>query len=71
MTDRYNYLIVALERNIRSDDCQPLIDAIKMLHGVLDVTPRTEDPSGYTTEMRVREEMRKKVWEIFYPKEET
>lgn len=71
MTDRYNYLTVAMEKDIRDDDCQPLIEAIKMLRGVVDVTPHVVDGSAWAAEVRVRDEMREKVWRLFYPKEKT
>lgn len=68
MTDRYNFLTVALEKNIRSDDAQRLIDAIGMLRGVLKVEPNVADGSTYTAEMRVRNELGEKLFAILYPK---
>jgi len=37
MSDRYNYLTVALEQDMRDDDVEILINAVKMLQCVLDV----------------------------------
>lgn len=45
MTDRYDYLIVALEKNTDEDDASSLIEAIKMLRGVLSVHGHVADPS--------------------------
>lgn len=68
MTDRYDYLIVALEKNTRTDDAQPLISAISMLHGVLKVEPHIADPSQWTVEERVRRELGEKLWAVLYQK---
>lgn len=37
MTDRYDFLVVILDRNYRSDDAKGLIQAILQLRGVVDV----------------------------------
>ena len=39
MTDRYDAFTVVLERNIRTDDAEPVLAAIRQLRGVLDVIP--------------------------------
>lgn len=44
MTDHYSGFLVILEKDIRDDDAQPIIDAIKQLRGVLRVEPQTSDP---------------------------
>lgn len=67
MTDRYNYLTVALEKDIRSDDAEALISAIKQLRGVLSVEPNVSDPGDWLAESRVRQELGTKLWEILYP----
>lgn len=70
MTDRYNALVVFLDHDIRSDDAQPLIDAIKQLRGVLEVQPHVggtlEDDLAYS---RVRREMVEKLWQVLHGKE--
>ena len=43
MTDRYSSLTVVLERDIRDDDAEPLIAAIRQLRGVLRVVPKVAD----------------------------
>lgn len=68
MTDRYNYLTVALERDIRDEDAAALIAAISMLRGVLKIEPNVVDGSDWTAQMRVRQEMSNKLWEVIYPK---
>lgn len=39
MTDRHAGYLVALGRDVREDDAQEIITAIKMIRGVLEVTP--------------------------------
>lgn len=65
MTDRFNALIVVLEKDMRDDDAEHLINAIKMLKGVLSVEGNVADSIGeYATEMRVHREYRDKLLEI-------
>lgn len=68
MTDRIFALTVALEENIRTDDIENLITAIKTLKGVLNVESHVTDITLYTTQERVRRELGEKLWEILYPK---
>lgn len=67
MTDRYNAFIVVLEQDIRSDDAQPILDAIKQLRGVLGVEPYVSDISEQIAEMRARRELGQKLWDVLYP----
>jgi hypothetical protein len=64
MTDRLNYLTVALEQDIREDDAQALISAIQMLRGVLSVTGHVAAPNEWVIRQRVRNELRDKLWKI-------
>lgn len=69
MTDRYITLAVTLEEPIRSDDCQPLIDAIKQLRGVLSVDAGVCDYNYFAARLTVRQEMGEALWEVLYPKD--
>lgn len=68
MTDRYNTLTVALERDIRDDDAEALIAAIKQLRGVLSVAGNVADPTAWMAEERAQREIREKLLAIVYPK---
>ena len=70
MSDRYNYLTVALEKNIRDDDAKVLISAIEMLRGVLKVKGNVSNGTEFTAEARIRKELGTKLWNILYPKED-
>lgn len=54
MTDRIHSLTVVLERDIREDDVQPIIDAIGMCRGVLRVKTLVADPTSYMAISRAR-----------------
>lgn len=69
MSDRYSALTVALEHDIRSDDAEKLIEAIKALRGVLDVKPHVADECCYVAQTRVRSELHKVIFEAIYPKD--
>lgn len=63
MTDRYHSLQVILEKDIRDDDAEMLINAIKMLKGVIDVKGDVADWNSQMAESRAHSEIRKKLWE--------
>lgn len=64
MTDRFNYLIVGLEKEIREDDAEHLINAIKMLKGVLDVKGNISKPNDWIAQQTAAHEIRKKLWDV-------
>lgn len=68
MTDRYYALTVVLEKDIRSDDAEKLIDAINMLKGVINVKGNVSDPDVWMAQERARCELGIKLLEIVYPK---
>lgn len=67
MTDRLNGLTVVLERDIRDDDAEGLIAAIKQLRGVLDVVPHVADFAAHVAGERARHELGRKVLAVIYP----
>jgi hypothetical protein len=67
MTDRICLLTVCLERDIREDDAQPLIDAIMMLKGVLRVETKVSDPTIWVAEQRALRALGDKVVNAVYP----
>jgi hypothetical protein len=64
MTDRYHTLTVVLEDNIRVDDAESLMAAIRHLRGVLDVTGVVADLDSHMAEARVRRELSGKVLDL-------
>lgn len=52
MSDRINALTVVLDRDIRDDDCEPMILAIQMIKGVLSVKPHVSQIEDHIAETR-------------------
>ena len=63
MTDRYNSFTVVLDHNIREDDAQSLMDAIRHFTNVISVEGNVSDINDYVAETRVRYEIRQKLFE--------
>ena len=61
MTDRYYAITVVLKENTRDDDAKPIIDAIKMLRGVLSATPHVADFETHWAEKRAKQELQDKI----------
>jgi len=68
MTDRYNSLIVVLENNIREDDAQSTINAIRHIKGVIAVEGNISDIGHFVASSRIRRELGEKIWDVIYPK---
>ena len=62
MTDRYFALTVVLEQNVRDDDAQHIIDAIKQMRGVLSVEPHVANLEMHQAQDRARHELQQKLW---------
>jgi hypothetical protein len=68
MTDRINALTVVLEKDLRDDDCEPLLDAIKQLRGVLSVVPHVAGIVSHLAETRAKNALREEVLALLLPK---
>lgn len=68
MTDRYNTLTVVLEKDVRDDDAETLLAAIRQLRGVLSASGNVTDPAAYMAEERAKRELGDKLWQVLYPK---
>jgi hypothetical protein len=64
MSDRYNSLIVYLEKDLKDEDAEPLIEAIKQFRGVLGVQPNVSDMLTHLAEERARRELIDKLWKV-------
>lgn len=71
MTDRFNALIVVLEKDIHEDDAQAIIAAIGQLRGVLSVKGNVADIQTQIAQDRVRHELGGKLLEVLYPERTT
>lgn len=68
MTDRYNALIVVLEQDMRDDDAEALLGAIRQLRGVLSVTGNVADIGSHISDERAKHVLGQKLWGVIYPK---
>lgn len=64
MTDRFDSLTVVLERDTREDDAEAIIQAIRMIKGVLSVKPHVADLQTHIAQERVRREITEKIWQV-------
>lgn len=69
MTDRFNALTVVLEKDIRDDDAEAIIQAIKMVKGVLSVDGNVADIEAHLATERVRRELLQKLIGVLCPKD--
>lgn len=54
MSDRINAFTIVLDKDIKNEDVQDLLTALKMLKGVISVTPNVADISDHIAQMRER-----------------
>lgn len=69
MTDRFYALTVVLEKDIRDDDAEPILNAIRMIKGVRDVKGNVSNPSTWMAEERARMDLGQKLLSVVFPKE--
>ena len=70
MTDRYNALTIVLEKDVRDDDAEALLNAIRQLRGVLSVTGNVADLDSHMAQERARRELGENLWRVLHPKHE-
>jgi hypothetical protein len=68
MTDRFFCLTVCLEKDIREDDAESLINAIEQFSGVIKVVGHIANPDTWMAEERARRELGQKILEVIYNK---
>lgn len=67
MTDRINAITVVLQDDIRIDDAEPILAAIKQIRGVLSVISNVADLDSHIAQTRARNELADKLWDVIYP----
>ena len=68
MTDRLTGVFVVFEEDLREDDAEPIIDAIKQIRGVLGVESQVSDMTNWAAEARVRQKLTRELWSVLHPK---
>lgn len=64
MTDRIKALTVALEHDMREDDVESLVEAIKHFRGVLAVELNVSTPDDWSNRQQISHELRMKLFEV-------
>jgi hypothetical protein len=67
MTDRHAGYLVTLEQDVRDDNAEALIAAIKQLRGVLKVDPIVSDVHVGIAQARAEFEIRERVLAALWP----
>ena len=63
MTDRIRHLTITLERDIRDDDLEPLLLAIRLIRGVAIVEPHVVQASDHLAREVARAEIQQQLHE--------
>lgn len=66
MTDRIKGLTVTLVNDLRDDDAQPIIDAILLLKGVLEVTTHVADMEHHFAVGQAKALLRSKIHAVLW-----
>ncbi len=64
MTDRIKGFTVALDKDIRIDDVEHIVTAIKMIKGVMNVAPLVSDSSDFIARSRYKKEVQDKIFKM-------
>jgi len=64
MSDRVKGLVVTIKDDVRIDDIQPLIDAISMLKGVVNVEPNISDINDHINRQKVYYDVKNKIYQL-------
>lgn len=64
MTDRIHSFQIVLEKNIRDDDSEGIINAIRHIRGVADVIPLIADSVSAMAEARAKHEFTMNLFKI-------
>ncbi len=64
MTDRVKGFTVTLEKDMRIDDVETIIQAIRMIRGIVDVAPSITNSDDHMNRERIRYELRDKFYKF-------
>jgi hypothetical protein len=66
MTDRHAGYIITLDKDVREDDAEFVLNAIRMIKGVTAVDPIVSDNRLHMAELRAKTEIREKLFKVLY-----
>jgi hypothetical protein len=64
MTDRINAYTVVLDRDVREDDAEDIATALRMVRGVLSVTPNVAKLGDYIAIERAKNTLRERLFAV-------
>lgn len=64
MTDRVKGFTVTLEKDIRIDDVEVIMQAIRMIRGIADVEPIISTSEDHMNRQRIKYELREKFYKF-------
>lgn len=64
MTDRVKGLVVTLDQDIRTDDVEAIISAIRMVKYVVDVKPNVTQLDDHINRTRIKMELQQKLYDV-------
>lgn len=67
MTDRLHSLTVVLDKEYRDDDAEAILDAIRMIKGVAEVSGNVAEPAFYAAREQAKRELREQLMDVLYP----
>lgn len=67
MTDRYAGFVVTLEQDMRSDDAEQTIAAIRQIKGVIAVEPILASAEIHMANVRAQREIENKIMMVLWP----
>ena len=65
MTDRVKGFTVTLVKDIRIDDVEVIMQAIRMIRGIADVEPSISNSEDYMNRQMVKHELREKFLKFY------
>jgi len=64
MSDRHKGYVVTLKDSIKDDDSKHIMNAIRMVKGVIAVDPVIENIDDHITKQKVQFDMKDKIWRV-------
>ena len=64
MTARIKGLVVTLGEDVREDEIESVVAAIRMVRGVASTDTRIVDHDDHMNRERIKYELRQKLWEV-------
>jgi hypothetical protein len=64
MTERYHTLTVVLDHDMRLEEVDLLVQAIRQLRGITSVSANVADYTSFMAEERAKRTLRERLWKI-------